>query len=337
METPENDYSTLGSVAALIEQTLRHYKCEPAALFLKAGIDIERVNDPDARFPLTRMQKLWRYAVDEAGDPCFGLTAGELLQPAALHGLGLAWLASDTLYDGLARLARFSRLITTAATVQLEKTEHSVDLTVLPPAELESFVYAGLDAGMAFFLRMCRITGGPDISPVRVVLMRPRPACADRFAAFFSAPIEYGADTNLLSFNNDRAHVSQPYANPELARINDQSVVDYLARFDRDSISMRVRAAIIERLTDGTPSQGNIAESLHVSLRSLQRKLNTEDTNFKSLLEGTRHDLALQYIREQHRTISEVTYLLGFSEPSNFSRAFRRWTGMSPAEFRENA
>ena len=107
MESTEKDYSTLGSVAALVEQTRRHYQCEPAVLFLKAGINIEHINDPPARFPLTRMQKLWRYAADETGDPCFGLTAGELLQPAALHGLGLAWLASDTLYDGLARLARF--------------------------------------------------------------------------------------------------------------------------------------------------------------------------------------------------------------------------------------
>ena len=100
---------------------------------------------------------------------------------------------------------------------------------------------------------------------------------------------------------------------------------------------MRVRATIIERLPDGTPSQGNIAELLHVSMRSLQRRLNNENTNFKELLEGTRHELALRYIREQHRTIGEITYLLGFSEPSNFSRAFRRWTGMSPAEYRESA
>ena len=113
--------------------------------------------------------------------------------------------------------------------------------------------------------------------------------------------------------------------------------MDYLARFDHDSIAMRVRATIIERLPDGTPSQGNIAELLHVSMRSLQRRLNNENTNFKELLEGTRHELALQYIREPHRTIGEITYLLGFSEPSNFSRAFRRWTGMSPAEYRESA
>jgi len=243
MESAEKDYSTLGSVAALIEQTLHHYQCEPAALFLRAGIDIERINDPAARFPVTRMQKLWRYAVDETGDPCFGLTAGELLQPAALHGLGLAWLASDTLCDGLARLTRFSRLISTACPMQIQNSH---------------------------------------------------------------------ASTTSPSWTTSPAS-------------------------GHDSIAMRVRATIIERLPDGTPSQGNIAEILHVSMRSLQRRLNNENTNFKELLEGTRHELALQYIQEQHRTIGEITYLLGFSEPSNFSRAFRRWTGMSPAEYRESA
>lgn len=336
MGSAEKDYSTLGSVAALVEQTLRTYQCEPAAVFRKAGIDIDRIHDPAARFAVSRMQKLWGYAVDETDDPCFGLSAGELLQPVALHGLGLAWLASDSLRDGLARLVRFSRLISTAAIIELQETDNSVDLTVLPHADVENIVDASVDACMAVFLRMCRIAGGPEISPVRVAFMRPRPSCADRFETFFNAPVEYASDTNLLSFSRDCAYTCLPHANPELARINDHSVVDYLARFDHDSISMRVRAAIIEQLIDGAPSQGRIAESLHVSLRSLQRKLNTEDTNYRRLLEGTRQDLALHYIREQCLTIGEITHLLGFSEPSNFSRAFKRWTGMSPAEFRES-
>ena len=114
------------------------------------------------------------------------------------------------------------------------------------------------------------------------------------------------------------------------------AVVDYLARFDRDSLTMQVRSRIIERLHDGTPNQETIAQSLNVSLRSLQRKLNDEDTNFKTLLESTRRELALHYIRETHRSLGEITYLLGFSEPSNFTRAFKRWTGVSPIVYREN-
>ena len=79
-----------------------------------------------------------------------------------------------------------------------------------------------------------------------------------------------------------------------------------------------------------------IAQTLHISLRSLQRMLNKEETYFKTLLETTRQELALHYIRETHRTLGEITYLLGFSEPSNFTRAFKRWTGKTPAAYRED-
>lgn len=336
MDNDHSGYSTLGSVAGLIARALHTCGCEPEPLFREAGIDIKELARPSARFPVSRMQHLWQLAAERTGDACFGLTAAAQFQPAALHGLGLAWLTSDTLRDALTRLARYSRMISTAASITLQDTPEGIELVVLPPAESPEFVHAALDAGMAVFLRMCRTTGGSEITPVRVTLMRPEPDCADRFSEEFRAPITYGADANILLFDREHVDAVLPNANPELARINDQAVVDYLARFDRESITLRVRAKIIEQLPDGTPNQGAIADSLHVSLRSLQRRLKGENTNYKSLLETTRQELAVHYIRHSERTIGEITYLLGFSEPSNFARAFKRWTGRSPADFRIN-
>jgi AraC-like DNA-binding protein len=190
----------------------------------------------------------------------------------------------------------------------------------MPPARVENFVHASLDAGLTGFLHMCRITAGDRINPSLVTLNRPKPDCARKIETFFRCPVQYDADCYSLCFGKQLVDAPLINANHELARINDQAVVDYLARFDRDSITMQV-----------------IAESLHVSLRSLQRRLNKEETNFKTLLESTRQELALHYIRETHRTLGEITYLLGFSEPSNFTRAFKRWTGKTPAEYREDA
>ena len=334
MGSIEPQHSTLGSVAALIARTLRTCGCDPEPLFRQAGIDIHRTSDPNARFPVTSMQQLWQLAVDNTGDPCFGLSAAAQFQPAALHGLGLAWLVSDTLRDALNRLVRYSRLISTAAELRLEDTCSGIKLVVNPPAGITVYVYASLDAAMAVFLRMCRTTGGDEIRPGYVTLMRPRPPCANRFEREFGAPISYGSDANTLAFYQSDVDATLPHANPELARINDQTVVDYLARFDRASITMQVRKRIIEQLPDGTPNQATIADSLHVSLRSLQRRLKDEDTNYKELLESTRQELALHYIRQSHRSIGEITYLLGFSEPGNFTRAFKRWTGRTPADFR---
>ena len=167
-------------------------------------------------------------------------------------------------------------------------------------------------------------------------MQRPEPPCKAEFAEMFGPSIEYNAADNRLCFDNEQINRPLTTANPELARINDQTVVDYLARFDRSSIAMQVRSRIIEQLPDGIPRQENIAETLHVSLRSLQRRLKEEETSYKDLLEDTRQALALQYLRESHRSIGEITYLLGFSEPSNFTRAFKRWTGKTPAEHRSN-
>lgn len=329
-----DNYSTLGSVAALIAQTLRSCGCDPEPLFRKAELDMSRLSNPDTRYPLDCMQHLWQLAVDACGDPCFGFAAGEQIQPAALHGLGFSWLASDTLRDALTRLVRYSRLISTAANMHLQDTDAGLDLVILPPKGVKDVVYASLDASMTGFLHMCRLAAGDGIDPAHVSLKRPRPECHSQLQAYFRAPIEYDAKVNTLSFSKQLVDARLTNANPELARINDQAVIDYLARFDRNSLSMQVRSKIIERLHDGTPHQESIAHSLNVSLRSLQRKLNNEETNFKTLLETTRRELALHYIRETHRSLGEITYLLGFSEPSNFTRAFKRWTGISPIEYR---
>ena len=328
-------YSMMGSVAALIAQTLRSYDCDPKPLFDKAGLDIGLLSNPDTRYPGNSVQHLWQLAVDASGDPCFGFIAGERVQPAVLHGLGFSWLASDTLRDALIRLMRYSRLISTAANMHLLDTDEGLDLVLLPPEGVK-LTPAFQDAGMSGFLRMCRLTAGDDINPAHVSLKRCRPDCDRKLQAYFRAPIEYQADNNILSFSKQLVEAPLTHANPELARINDQAVVDYLARFDRDSLTMQVRSRIIERLQDGTPNQETIAQSLNVSLRSLQRKLSNEETNFKTLLESTRRELALHYIRETHRSLGEITYLLGFSEPSNFTRAFKRWTGVSPIEYRAN-
>jgi AraC-like DNA-binding protein len=331
--TPE--ITTLGSVAGLIATTLHVCGYDPEPLFAEAGLDLSRATDPHARFPLLRMQKLWKLAVEATGDPCLGLTAARQFQPALLHGLGLAWLVSDTLLDAFGRLVRYARLINSALDFRVEEQPDSIDLvTVLPEVLPPDFEYAAIDLGMAAFLRMCQITAGHSIMPRHVTLQRLPPTCLARFEDIFGTSIEFGAPVNRLCFDRDLLTHPLPSANPELARINDQVVMDYLARFDRDSISMQVRSKIIHQLPDGIPRQEVIADTLHVSLRSLQRRLKEEDTSFKDLLEDTRQQLALQYLRDTRRSIGEITYLLGFSEPSNFTRAFKRWTGKSPAQYR---
>ena len=337
MDVSLDDATSLSASAGLIDKALRTYGCDPEPLFAEAGIDPSVCFDPNARIPTTKLQTLVKRSLEATGDPGFGLTAAEQFQPAALQGLGFAWLASDTLHDALNRLVRYFRFINPFFKANVDESENTLDLVLTGPECWPDYVYEQVDTGMGVFLRMSQITIGEHIVPVRVVMQRPAPICPDRFNAFFEAPIEYGAPDNRLCFDLHMANQPLSTSNPELARINDQAVIDYLARFDRSNITMQVRSRIIEQLPSGAARQESIAEALHLSLRSLQRKLKDEEITFKELLEDTRRDLALQYIRESRRTLGEISYLLGFAEHSSFTRAFRRWTGHSPAEFRELA
>ena len=328
-------HSTISTAAGLIARTLVNYGLDARELFEQAGLDLAKIDQASTRFPAHEMQTLWRLVLDKTGDPCFGISAGEQVQPGAMHGVGYAWLASDTLYDALKRLVRYQRVLSTVAEFHLEEQGDIVRL-VLNTRQLGFDIEnATLEMAMAAFVRMCRLASGSDFSPERVTLRRAKPGCSQRIETFFQAPVEYNAEENSLYCRMKELLVPLPNANPELARANDQVVIGYLDRFDRSQISMQVRARIIEALPSGQPTQSDIAKSLNLSLRNLQRKLQAENTNYKTLLDDTRQELATQYIRETHRSIGEITYLLGFAETSNFTRAFRRWTGKSPKEYRQ--
>ncbi|MCF4615477.1 helix-turn-helix transcriptional regulator, partial [Acinetobacter baumannii] len=109
----------------------------------------------------------------------------------------------------------------------------------------------------------------------------------------------------------------------------------YLARFDKENILARVKVKLIEKLSTGDFQQQDVAKSLGLSIRSLQRKLSAENTSYSELLDQTRHELALSYIKNSSHNITEIAYILGFTDVSSFTRAFRRWTDLSPIHYRE--
>lgn len=322
--------TTHSGIAHTMRNTLLTYGCDSTALFQQAGLDNHAT---ESRVKAIAMQKLWRLAVEHTGDDSFGITFAQQMQPAALNGLGFSWMASNTLLDAFERLVRYYRLISTAGEVILDQNDAQMKLWYKIPVPAGRAAPASLDAALAVFVQLCRMTKSPDFSPVRVELQRQAPANRDKFSAFFKAEVIYQSAENCLYFDLEELNQPLAMANPELARVNDQIVIDYLQRHDSSHSGNQVRACIIDLLPSGPPSQETVARALNLSARTLQRRLSSEALTYKQLLEDVRHSLAKQYLKEVGRSVSEVTYLLGFSEPSNFARAFKRWTGVSPAAF----
>lgn len=326
--------TTLNTWGIAVARTLDARGLKSADLFTQAGLDPAILRDPNGRYPVSRMAKLWRLAVEATGDACLALHAAVYVQPATFHSLGLAVLASQNLEDALQRAARFSRIVSNAVNVEIRRTPTGVK-------EIVSFldgvptVNEGIDLFMASTVKMGRMLLGVEHLPLEIRLRRDgSPAMQAEFAAFFKCPVHFRAQENSLLIPQALMQRPLPMAKPELARQNDRVVMDYLRSFDGERVSEKVRAELISRLPAGEPARADVAAALFMSEKTLQRRLKDEGGSYLGVLDETRRELAQQYLRERKVSVCEVTFRLGFSDQSSFTRAFRRWTGMAPGAFR---
>ncbi|NCF17239.1 MAG: helix-turn-helix domain-containing protein [Haliea sp.] len=329
------EHSMMATFILPVARALRLRGIDALDVMEDIGIDAAKAANPDWRVTHTAFNSLMGRCVEVTGDEAFGLLAAEQLQPQVLHGLGLAWLASDTVYDGLRRLVRFGKLVSTTLDLHLREENDLVHIDLGRNVEMDNFAYANRDYAVGMVIRMSQMTLGEFLAPVKIDIERPTPEDPERWEYMLSSRVAFETDSTCITWS--RADIMEPLAtgDPALARVNDEQTQAYLDSFLIQTTSREVVDKIVEKLPDGPPNQQQIAEALHVSNRTLQRKLKEEGTSFMDLLQDTRLQLARKYLRQPNRSVVETSYLLGFSEPSTFSRAFKRWTGMAPAEFRD--
>jgi AraC-like DNA-binding protein len=328
----------LGTMLLPITQELQKRGFDAVEIMSHAGIDPGKLANPDWRITSSAFQGLMRRCIDLTEDEAFGLCAAEQLQPQVLHGLGLGWLASDTVYDGLRRFVRFGKLVTSIADLELEETDDLVLLRMRaiadPPPDYE---YAVRDYAVGFTVKMCRLNLGHFLAPVKIEIARPKPREPERWEYMLAGRVEFDQEATRVIWSRSDIKDKLVTGDPDLARANDEQAAACIDSFRNSSFARKVVEKIVARLSDGPPDLQLIADDLFMSGRTMQRKLKDEDVSFNELLQDCRLQLAKNHLRLHHRSVVEVCYLLGFSEPSAFSKAFKRWTGQTPAEYRNEA
>jgi AraC-like DNA-binding protein len=162
----------------------------------------------------------------------------------------------------------------------------------------------------------------------------PPPADLQPYKDAFKCSLRFNSSANALLFARADVISPLPTAHPLLAEVHERLAGEHLQRLDLAQVSSRARAAIIRRLPDGEPRRTEIASTLEMSERTLQRRLEVEGTSFQRLLDDTRRELAQQYLGQTDTSLCDATYLLGFSNQSSFFRACKRWFGISPRQYR---
>lgn len=320
------------TLAMVRTATARGFETED--LLAGAGLTRESLEDPDARIAAPTVLAIWNALRERTGDPTLQLVAPTSLPVGAYRVIDYMVLASTTVGEGARRFARFFQLIADAVTLDIEggDGEHHLCLTMagggpVPPVYVD-YVFAAL-------VGRIRMRGRAALRPRRVELRRPEPQASARYSEFFRAPVRFGAAADRLCFGDEEWDAPIENADAALAELLEAHARILAQRIPRAPPGFRaeVEKMIAAALPEGR-SAAQVARSLHMSVRTLQRKLVEEGTTFREVADSVGAQLALSYLMNPKVSIAEVAFLLGFSEPSSFNRAFRRWTGESPGQWR---
>lgn len=328
--------TTITSWARLIWEELQQRGLDARAIFIEAELDPLMLQDHNARFPAARMARLWRLVEERSADPAIGVAVGMRWNPTTFHALGYAWLASATLGEAFHRLARYSQLINDASefTIGSAGTSYLVTGTIRDPGfELSPVT---IQATMVAITRMCRMLMGESFSAIEVHFPFAPTAATIALETNLRAPLRFGCEKAGMLIDRQDMERPLPTANPELSRNSEEIAMKYLSRLNQKQLSQQVRRHIVEALPSGQIREEEIASRLNLSTRTLQRRLLDEGVNFGDLLQSVRRELAENYITDTQLSVSEIAYLLGFSDQANFTRAFKRWFGVAPTDWRRN-
>lgn len=286
-----------------------------------------------ARLSHDIMRPLWNEACRTSGDAAFPIKAAHYLKPTSLHTLGFAMLSAGNLDEACQVVRRNFHVISTAAALKVgvEANEYQVTSVCEPTVNDEGF-----EMFMVFLMETLRLLYPSEVNPLKVTLRRgiADAAARERYKTVFQSPVEFDAPQNALYFPRKLMFERIETANPAIQELSERLLANYLEQFGSGEFKTLARSHILELLVDGSASEEAVAKGLNLSRSSLSRRLRREGTTYRKLFHDTQCDLALQYLRETELPIGEISWRLGFQDMGSFSRSFKRWTGVSPRDWR---
>ena len=305
-----------------------------------AAADIRQDELTRERWPIDHITRLWRTAARLSNDPGFGLKAGTRVGPASLNVVSFILQSAATLRQALGVIQKYQSLISDGGRFQ-----------ILPGAEASWLVYHPRQGDLAFSPHQIEAVLAAVVSATRWITHRPiapRQVCFSHeqvgplagYRRVFAAPVSFSQAYSGLLLDNTLLDQPLPQAqtHAQLAQVHEQyatAQLQHLAQGQR--LDQTLASWITTRMGPAPPTRAEAAQALGLSERTLARRLHSLHTTYADLLDAARRDLALQQLGEPDRSLRDIAHGLGFAELSPFYRAFQRWTGTTPAQWRRQA
>lgn len=327
-------YTTLAAWPLAIAKALHAHGFDANPLFSQAGLNqADLIENPSGRVNTHNMSQLWQLTEDATQDPAFGLSVAKHVQPMHFNALGLLILTCENLFQVLEKIHDYGHLISNSVKIKTIDKGSTIGFVI---EQIENIPISPLaiDGFFATFMLMGKDIQNTQPLIKKVELHRPTPNKAKPWFDLYDCPIQFNCPSNILWFDKTVLKASKIMGDKQLAQHNETLVKQQLSQLQDQSWTARTRHVLTREL-DSTLTK--VAEQLNINERSLRRYLQDEDTNFRQILQQVRMELCQTYLIKQKRSITDTALKLGFSDSSNFSRAFVNWFGQSPSQFKAQA
>jgi AraC-like DNA-binding protein len=304
-----------------------------SAVLLRAGLPSGLLDQPRILVTTEELFAFWRGIGEVSPNPAIGLELGTETKPEHFDPIALAALSTGSFGEAMRQIARYKQLTCPEELLhETDDDEWSIQFRWLLANDAEPEILT--DVCFAYVLCVARHGTGTRMSPLRLELVRPR-SYAKTLERHFGCPILFGAARNSIVFRASDANRPFVTRNAELlAMLAPQLDEELKQHKGQETFPERVRATIQRTLAGHRPRMHDIARELHISSRTLQRRLQDAGYSFQQVLEEARHQLARHYLNNSLLELTETAYLLGYEDSNSFVRAFRTWEGVPPASWR---
>ncbi|WP_111497816.1 MULTISPECIES: AraC family transcriptional regulator [Marinobacter] len=326
-----------GVMLRLIYQAMKRKGVDTDEILRRLGVDESYLNSAQLRTPHNAQLFFWQIVEEVSGDPDIGLHLGQNLPTYKGQVLEYLFLSSPTFGEGLRRALNYQRLLSDAANNEFfidgEQACLVLDAASDEVRRLKHFNECFVLGLIIFFKSITE----DRFECSRVEFEHQRDAGEDHVAEVLGCEVVFGAEENRMYFPARLLAHASPHAEPELLALHERFASEQVARLEKKDIVGQVERIIAELLDSGEVTLDSVAERLDIKPRTLRTRLTEAETSFNQVLADFRYRLARQLLATTDESIDEIVYLTGFSEPSTFYRAFKRWSGMTPIEYRKTA
>ena len=310
---------------------------DPDQILRKFEIDRSAFSEPEGFIPSSIFAGILEAAAQATADDCFGLHLGENYNPRNIGPLVYVVLNSPTIRAGIENFERYLQVYNEAAKWFFTwEGNRGYIRYLLTDLGINSLRHSN-EHGMTIAFNMLRMMVGSHWAPKEVQFAHEAPKQTSEHLRIFHAPVSFGCKTNAIVIDRQFVEREVPAADQRLYQILKRYLDQVLSEMPReDNLLASVHRATAETMRDGDLKLARVAKQMAMSARTLQRQLKERGVDFKQLTDETRRRFAINYLKERKHTLTEVAFLLGYSEVSAFNRAFKRWTGSTPLEYRRS-